>query len=376
MEWARGRWVYETTDVPGFYEVQGARSEPVAVNVRAEKEGDLARMTPEMFHSWLGEATVRWIPSEKARAEEILKALRGRDLTSAVAAAVLVLVLLETVLLGSWRRSRRTSPPPPLRGEGEKGSIKIKIGRFFRRLGLLGGFFGGFLLFPSFLPAATGDRFVFGQVEREGRWDPYPEVWGWGAVFLRQTTRLDPVSERRVLRLSDDGIFESPFLLATGRGDLGFSDEDIVRLRDYLSAGGFLVLDDTEASASSPFSRSARDLAGRIIPNARWRPIPLDHALFRSFFLLRSAAGRKRVDQNLQGLWMADRLVAVWSANDLLGALARDRLGQPLYPCEPGGEGQREMSVRLFVNIVMFSVTGTYKTDAVHQPFIERKLGR
>lgn len=49
------------------------------------------------------------------------------------------------------------------------------------------------------------------------------------------------------------GIFESPFLLAAGRGDLGFSREECVSSRDYLSAGGFLVLDDTEASASSPF---------------------------------------------------------------------------------------------------------------------------
>lgn len=233
-----------------------------------------------------------------------------------------------------------------------------------------------FIISPQFLSGASGDRFVFAQLERPGRWDPYPEVWGWGAIFLRQTTRLDPVTERRILRVSDDALFESPFVVAAGRGELSFSESDLTRLRDYLSAGGFLFLDDTEASASSPFSRTARILPDRLYAGAHWRPIPHDHALYRSFFLLRSAAGRKRVDQNLQGLWLADRLVAVWSSNDLLGALARDRLGHPLAPCEPGGETQREESARLFVNIVMFSVTGTYKTDAVHQPFIERKLGR
>jgi hypothetical protein len=42
----------------------------------------------------------------------------------------------------------------------------------------------------------------------------------------------------------------------------------------------------------------------------------------------------------------------------------------------PGGETQREGSLRQWVNIVVFSVTGTYKTDAVHQPFIERKVQR
>lgn len=39
-----------------------------------------------------------------------------------------------------------------------------------------------FVFFPTSLSAATGDRFVFAQVEREGRWDPYPEVWGWGGA--------------------------------------------------------------------------------------------------------------------------------------------------------------------------------------------------
>ncbi len=88
---------------------------------------------------------------------------------------------------------------------------------------------------------------------------------------------------------------------------------------------------------------------------------------------MRAAAGRRRIDPDLRGLWLGDRLVMVWSANDLLGALARDSLGQPLHPCEPGGEVQRAESQKLFVNIVMFALTGTYKTDAVHQPFLERK---
>ncbi|MBL0057618.1 MAG: DUF4159 domain-containing protein [Elusimicrobia bacterium] len=241
-----------------------------------------------------------------------------------------------------------------------------------KRMGILGAIF----LIPFLLCGATGNRFVFAQLERPGRWDPYPEVWGWGAVFLRQTTRLDPVDERRVLRLSDDALFESPFLVVAGRGGLDFSEPDLARIRDYLAAGGLVFFDDTEASSSSPFSRSVRDLPDRLFSGARWRPVPLDHALYRSFFLLRSGAGRRRVDPGLQGLWLADRLVMVWSSNDLLGAVARDRVGQPLFSCEPGGEGQREESARLFVNLVMFSVTGTYKTDAVHQPFLEKKRVR
>lgn len=291
-------------------------------------------------------------------------------------------------------KNRSEGLPPPLRGRGGVGGAlptrtedtppprlpphggkELSFG-LLSEVSVAGGILLAlFLCVPLLLSAANADRFVFAQLERPGRWDPYPDVWAWGAVFLRQTTRLDPVMERRIFRVSDDALFESPFVAAAGRGELSFSETELNRLRDYLSAGGFLFLDDTEASAVSPFSRTARVLPDRLFAGARWRPVPHDHALYRSFFLLRSASGRKRVDPSLQGLWLADRLVAVWSSNDLLGALARDRRGQPLLPCEPGGESQREESARLFVNIVMFSVTGTYKTDAVHQPFIEKKLG-
>ncbi len=226
------------------------------------------------------------------------------------------------------------------------------------------------------LRAAESDRFVFAQLERTGRWDPYPEFWERNAIVLRNLTRLDPEPERRVVGLNGPTLFESPFVVVGGRGAIEFSEDEAEIVRRYLSAGGFMFFDDAEASLESAFSRSVRRLPERLFPASRWRPIPADHALHRAFFLTQGSAGRKRVDPDLQGLWLADRLVAVWCANDLMGALARDRKGDPLLPCFPGGETQREWSLRQWVNIVVFSVTGTYKTDAVHQPFIERKVQR
>ena len=230
------------------------------------------------------------------------------------------------------------------------------------------------LLFASVaLAAGPGNRLVWTQIEWNGAWDPYPDLWGWASVFVRQTTRMDPWPERRTIPLSDERLFESPFVVVAGRGSFTLTEEDAGRMRDYLSAGGLLFFDDSEAAGASAFSRSVRDLPDRLFPGTRWRPIPRDHALYRSFFLLQGAAGRRRVDTELQGFWLEDRLVLIWSANDLLGALARDRLGQPLFSCDPGGEIQRQDSEKLFINILLFAVTGTYKTDAVHQPFLEKK---
>jgi hypothetical protein len=58
----------------------------------------------------------------------------------------------------------------------------------------------------------------------------------------------------------------------------------------------------------------------------------------------------------------------------VLGAWARDALGHPLKACVPGGEPQRELAQRLSLNVLMYSMTGSYKSDAVHQAAILDKL--
>ncbi|MBA3052937.1 MAG: DUF4159 domain-containing protein, partial [Candidatus Omnitrophica bacterium] len=68
------------------------------------------------------------------------------------------------------------------------------------------------------------------------------------------------------------------------------------------------------------------------------------------------------------------RWVIVYSRNDIFGAWARDESGRFIYSCYPGGEAQRLEAVKITVNIVMYSLTGTYKKDIIHRDFIERKL--
>ena len=63
-------------------------------------------------------------------------------------------------------------------------------------------------------------------------------------------------------------------------------------------------------------------------------------------------------------------------ANEWVGAWAEDDSGEPLYPVVPGGETQREMARRFGVNLVMYALTGNYKTDQVHVPALLERLGQ
>ena len=53
-----------------------------------------------------------------------------------------------------------------------------------------------------------------------------------------------------------------------------------------------------------------------------------------------------------------------------------DEQGRPAFPCVPGGEPQREMAMRFGVNLVMYVLTGNYKSDQVHVPAILERLGQ
>lgn len=99
-------WIYEKTDRPGFYDLQGARNETIAVNVRAEKEGNLTRVAPEMLKARWNAVSARWIAADKASPENVLIELQGQDLTPFLGRLIFVLLFLETVFLFPWRKKK------------------------------------------------------------------------------------------------------------------------------------------------------------------------------------------------------------------------------------------------------------------------------
>jgi hypothetical protein len=63
-------------------------------------------------------------------------------------------------------------------------------------------------------------------------------------------------------------------------------------------------------------------------------------------------------------------------ANDWAAAWAVDGQGRPAFAVVPGSEGQREIAMRFGVNLVMYVLTGNYKSDQVHVPAILERLGQ
>jgi hypothetical protein len=237
----------------------------------------------------------------------------------------------------------------------------------------------GLMLIAGYAHAA--DEFIYTQIKHSGAWDPYPSAHEKVFEMIISMTNIPIQPERRVITLTDPLLFESTFILVKGNSGLSLSSQEKSRLKQFIDRGGFVFFDDTLADSASSFATSVRKLMAELYPDRAFHKLPQEHALFRSFFLLRSAAGRRMSQKYLEGLDVGGqsggegRTAVVYCPNDLLGAWMKDNLGQYAYTCEPGGEPQRWESFKLTINIIYFSLTGTYKRDAIHKPFIEKKFG-
>ena len=173
------------------------------------------------------------------------------------------------------------------------------------------------------------------------------------------------------------------------------SPEAIAKIDAYMQQGGTVLFDtrDQDAAAvsfenaSTPQNQRLRDiLAGLNIPPLE--PVPSDHVLTKAFYILQDFPGRYRgsplwVQASLSGEVRSDRPVRAGdgvtpimiTGNDFAGAWAIDANGSPLFPTIPNDPMQRTYAFRTGINIVMYMLTGNYKSDQVHVPDLLERLG-
>jgi hypothetical protein len=111
------------------------------------------------------------------------------------------------------------------------------------------------------------------------------------------------------------------------------------------------------------------------------QPVPQNHVLSRSFYLIKDYPGRyagRRLWIEQAGDAAAPRGDSVSRLfigdADWASAWAVDQNGRDLYSVDGGAE-QRETARRFGVNLVMYVLTGSYKDDQVHVPALLERLG-
>ncbi|MCF6157162.1 MAG: DUF4159 domain-containing protein [wastewater metagenome] len=233
------------------------------------------------------------------------------------------------------------------------------------------------LCFASYRVFAMGEvsKFTFAQLEYNGgNWNPRPRGGKCLMWELIKRTSVEARIETVIVRAGDSTLFEYPFVCMSGDQEFPpFSDKEINNLKLYLEFGGTLLIDDSLGKTDFGFDKSVRREMKRLFPHKFLERLPADHTVFKSFYLLNQAYGRVTEKSFLEGITIGNRAVIIYSQNDLGGAWAKDSFGKWEYEVIPGGEKQRAMAFRLGINIVMYALTGNYKQDQVHLPFILRR---
>jgi Domain of unknown function (DUF4159)/Aerotolerance regulator N-terminal len=209
---------------------------------------------------------------------------------------------------------------------------------------------------------------------------------------LRARTALEP-AEPMGVDVDKDELAFFPMLYWPVREDAQpLSDATVAKIDAFMKQGGLIIFDtrdhETGFSGMSTQSKALTRLIGQLdIPPLE--PVPENHVLTKSFYLMRTFPGR----WDGGALWVeaepqdeAERSERsrrtdgvssiVITSNDFAGAWALDESNRPIYPTVPGGEVQREMAFRAGVNIVMYALTGNYKADQVHVPALLERLGQ
>ncbi len=173
------------------------------------------------------------------------------------------------------------------------------------------------------------------------------------------------------------------------------SDQAVARLNDFLRFGGMIMFDtqdaDLGAGAATPNGRALQRIAMRLdIPPLE--PLPSDHVLTRTFYLLQDFPGRwtggpvwveaAPEAEEVEGMPFRNLndgvTPVVIGGNNWAAAWAVRDNGQPMFPVGRGlaGERQREIALRFGINLIMYVMTGNYKSDQVHVPALLDRLGQ
>jgi hypothetical protein len=214
---------------------------------------------------------------------------------------------------------------------------------------------------------------------------------------LFRRTSIEPAAPVGV-DLENDELAFFPFLYWPVTANQPLPSRDAyAKLNRYLRTGGMIMFDTRDADtarfgSSSPEGRKLQAIA-RSLDIPAIAPIPSDHVLTRTFYLLQDFPGRYAS----RDVWVEEGTLTgpqtdgmpfrnlndgvtpvIIGGNDWARAWAVDASGRRMFPVGRGtsGERQREFALRFGVNVIMHVLTGNYKSDQVHVPDLLDRLGQ
>ena len=169
-------------------------------------------------------------------------------------------------------------------------------------------------------------------------------------AFVDSNTPIKTMQKEIKIKLTDNNANHYPYYYLTGHGNIKFTNNEIISLREILSNGGFLHADDNYGMDKS-FRREIK----KIFPNKELIELPHNHPIFKSYYKLTNGLPKIHEHDNKPpqalGIFNNDKLIVLYTYESDLGDGWED---SSVHNCP---EELRENALKMGVNIIYYALT-------------------
>ena len=174
------------------------------------------------------------------------------------------------------------------------------------------------LLCPLFLISQNSYQIAVLKYNGGGDWYANPTALGNLIAFSNANIGTNIKKNPATVEVGSNDIFSYPFIHMTGHGNVFFSQSEIINLKKYLLAGGFLHIDDNYGM--DPFIRKE---IKKIFPENNLVELPSNHDIFNGKFKFPNGLPKiHEHDANLPkayGIIINGRLVCLYTHESDIG---------------------------------------------------------
>ncbi|MEP6691978.1 MAG: DUF4159 domain-containing protein [Gemmatimonadaceae bacterium] len=208
------------------------------------------------------------------------------------------------------------------------------------------------LVAPASASPAVTPHLTIARLQYDGGGDWYANPSSLPNLLEAIATRTSLKVERREakVRLTDDALWDYPYLHMTGHGNFKLGDDEVARLRQYLMRGGFLHADDNYG-----LDESFRREIARVFPDRKLVEVPLTHPIYHVVYDFPKGVPKVHEHDGKPaqgfGIFIGDRLAVYYTYQSDLGNGWEDL---EVYHDSPA---LHEAALRMGVNLFVYAVT-------------------
>lgn len=201
--------------------------------------------------------------------------------------------------------------------------------------------------------------FTFTRLQyRSGDWDTDVRMPSNILNSLVEYTTVPVNTQEKVIALSSEEIFSSPFCYLSGHKLVQFNAKERSNFEKYIRHGGFVFADDCNHDIDGLFAKSFEEEMRRIFGVNALKKIPGSHPLYRSFFHFEEGPPTTSFELNGWGDDLVHDYLKAIEINGRIGVLYSNKD----YGCEWDYDFRNkrwlaEDNTKFGVNIIMYALT-------------------